>query len=101
MRTPDIRLSWIGYARSGFEGCGHVADFLDKAKGVRDSFEAVVLIERRSSLVECIHDDDSRGDGLGRDDDPFEGIGQQDPSAALSMQALVQGKAGQQNGRYL
>jgi hypothetical protein len=29
-----------------------------------------VLVEGRCSLVECIYDDDSGGDSLGRDDDP-------------------------------
>ena len=34
------------------EGCCHVTDFLDKAKGARDAFEAGVLVDGRRSVGE-------------------------------------------------
>ena len=95
-RTVFGRWAW-----SWLEGCGHVADFLDEAKGAGYAFEAVVLVEGHCSLVEGIHDDDSSGDGLGRDDDPLECVGKKCPTLALPLQTLIQGKAGQQNSRYL
>ena len=72
--------SSVGGAWLWLEGCGHVTDFLDEAKGAGYAFEAVVLVEGRCSLVECIHDDDSGGDGLGRDDDPLECVGKKYPT---------------------
>ena len=68
-----------GGAWSWLEGCGDVTDFLDEAKGAGYAFEAVVLVEGRCSLVECIHDDDSGCDDLGRDDDPLECVGKKYP----------------------
>ena len=72
--------SSVGGAWSWLEGCGHVTDFLDEAKGAGYAFEAVVLVEGRCSLVECIHDDDSGCDGLGRDDNPLERVSKKYPA---------------------
>ena len=80
--------SSVGGAWLWFEGCGHVTDFLDEAKGAGYAFEAVVLVEGRCSLVECIHDDDSSCDGLGRDDDPLECVGKKYPTQAGTSEGL-------------
>ena len=77
---PVSGRSSVGGAWSWLEGCGHVTDFLDEAKVAGYACEAVVLVEGRCSLVECIHDDDSGGDGLGSDDDSLECVGKKYPT---------------------
>src|SRR5450759_44749 len=57
VRVPGRGRPPVGGAWSRRKGAGHVADLLDEAKGAGYASEAVVLVERRCSFVECIHDD--------------------------------------------